>query len=74
MKFKIITVYDSPYDYPNEFVAREFFVSDKGVSHGEIIIKSKYIEEIRNYLSNNLNLFLIKRQENDSPSIIESWI
>lgn len=70
---RIITIYNSPDDFPGEFVAREFHILKEGIKTGDVIYRSDDLESIRNNLR-LLNLVPCQRDINDLPSVVESWI
>jgi hypothetical protein len=70
---KLITIFNSPDDFPGEFIAREFHILKEGIKPGEIVMRGKNLFLIRKHLE-SLNLFPVARQDNDLPSVVESWI
>ncbi len=65
---EIWTVYDSPIDLPDRFVARKF-VLDKPT--GEIL-QDKTLEGLRSKLPPGLTR--LERSQNDDPVIVECWL
>ena len=69
----IITIYNSPTDYPNKFVSR-MFVLDKNnrVVRTRYIILGKTLEEVREKAI--INRASIETSKLDDDCIVESWI
>lgn len=65
---EIWTVYDSPVDLPDRFVARKF-VLDKPT--GEIL-QDRTLDGLRNKLPPGLTR--LERSPNDDPVIVECWL
>lgn len=68
----IWTIYFSPSDFPDEYVARmfEFDQPTKNIFHGAGVMSLRAL--IQN--CSDHELYKIPRSENDHPSVIESWI
>lgn len=66
---KIWVVYDHPTDHPNHFIAR-LFLNDKPSRN---YIATEKIETLRAILK-DWGLYMLTRNENDDPIIVETWI
>jgi hypothetical protein len=71
-KLEIWTIYFSPKDFPNEYVARMFELDQPTKS----ILRASGLEDLRGKIQNysDHELVRINRSENDHRSVIESWI
>lgn len=65
----IIAVYDSPVDYPGQYVARLWDIRNKPT---QFIIVKDNIEEIRMAIPNHMTR--LGPNSMDDPDIIETWI
>jgi hypothetical protein len=71
-RLAIWTIYFSPLDFPNEYVARMFDL-DKPTNN---IFRGGGLDELRVKIQNlsGHDLVRINRSENDHRSVIESWL
>lgn len=68
----IWTVYQSPLDYPGEFVARRWVIG-VGVAHAtDEVRRADTLENLRRILPPGL--YRLPRQRGDEPQIVESWV
>jgi len=67
-KLPMITVYEKPADYPNQYVARVWDVNRPT----RLIALADTLEEIREAIPREM--CNIKRQPQDDPCIVEVWI
>lgn len=67
-KLPMITVYEKPADYPNQYVARVWDVNRPT----RLIALADTLEEIREAIPQEM--YNIKRQPQDDPCIVEVWI
>lgn len=65
----IWTVYDHPKDFPNNYVARRFFLD---TPTGDIMVCAT-LDAIRIMLRQK-GLSRLARHENDDPVIVEVWL
>ena len=70
----IWTVYNSPTDYPDKFVARRFDVDKDGPRPSDSIIVAPDLETLRDILEFELHLTCLTRNHEDEPQIVESWL
>lgn len=68
------TVYDRPSDYPKSYVARRYDVRPNEVSMSASIIIAPTLTKLRNILAFDLHLTCIRRDPNDDPVILETWL
>jgi len=69
------TVYDHPTDFPNNYVARRFEISEGGeLKATDSIIISPDLETLRRVLLVETGLTCLARMEGDDPKIVETWI
>lgn len=68
----LYTIYNSPTDYPDTYVARRFEVENTPIAK-EIFMIDTDLENIRTKLS-EMGLFLIPRDESDDKKIVETWL
>ena len=68
-------MYESPSDYPNEFVARKWVIRSGAVHpiYTYYIKRSSDIETIREELL-ALGLTRVPRNESDDANIVETWL
>jgi hypothetical protein len=68
----IWTIYDSPKDFPGEYVARRFNL-DKAT---EVFIRCSNLDELRAKVINLFDYepYRIPRSASDNPAIIESYV
>jgi hypothetical protein len=69
---KIITIYNKPLDYPNHFIAREYFVNPEKKVTGNVIAKEKTLSLVRKKIPRNM--IRIIRSPEDDINVIETWI
>lgn len=67
------TVYDKPRDYPHDYVARCFVVSNGTSRPSANVIVGKSLSEVRAYL-HQAGLVCLMRSEGDEAQIIETWL
>lgn len=69
---QIWTIFFSPRDFPDEWVARKFIFG----APTKDIIRAESLDELRKLIQKNSDYERVKipRSENDHPSVIESWI
>lgn len=68
------TIYASPRDYPDKFVARMFEVDASGARPTESIVISDSLDTIRECMAIQMGLTCITRSPEDEPQIVESWL
>lgn len=68
VKAPIICIYESPADYPGQFVARLWDL-DKPTRY---IVVADMLEAVRAAIPEDMIRF--RRDQNDDPCIVESWI
>lgn len=64
-------IYEKPKDYPNDYVARRWEITEKAVPTGEILLADN-IHTLRRKLPPGLHR--IPRSLDDDPYILETWI
>lgn len=71
----LYTVYNSPSDYPNDYVVRRWQITEqsKAPVAMNIIIIGKNLAEIRKQLA-AMGLYQIPRDVTDDKNIVETWI
>jgi hypothetical protein len=69
----IWTVYCSPRDHPDRYVARRFEVSGPEPTPTSDVVVALSLDTIRGYMEMH-GLHRMPREEGDQPHIIESWI
>ena len=71
----IWTIYNNPRDCPGLFIARRHEVHEGYSASTEDHIVAETLEHVRGLLCHqNPGLFLIPRDPNDDPCVVESWI
>lgn len=70
--FPLVTVYERPLDFPNDYVARVW--DGKRARPTDTMIKRSTIEEIREDIKNAGFKTVFARAEGDDPHIIETWM
>lgn len=71
----VYTIYDHPSDYPDCFVCRRSEPHGQPVAHvvaKEVVGVGDTLEQCRETLPEGL--FMIPRQPNDDPVIVECWV
>jgi hypothetical protein len=68
------TVYDSPSDYPGQFVARLFEVDGDGPRATGSMVVADDIEKLRNMFEFEMGLVKLMRSPEDDPVIVETWL
>jgi hypothetical protein len=68
----IWTIYDSPSDYPGQFVARCFISDAIGVTPTGVALFAGTLGAVRAMLPPGLHR--IPRYEQDDPKIVEVWL
>lgn len=74
MKFPIITVYEKPLDYPDDYVARVWEIQGSRPKPTNIAITRNSIQEIREDIMAAGFGIRIPRAEDDDPHIVETWM
>ena len=72
LAFPLVTIYDRPLDYPNDFVARIW--DGKGPHPTNIMIKRDTVQEIREDIRAAGFTTVFRREEGDDPHIVETWM
>ena len=70
--FPLVTIYEKPLDFPDDFVARVW--DGKGPKPTNIMIKKSTIQEIREDIRAAGFTERIVRAEDDDPHIVETWM
>lgn len=70
--FPLITVYEKPEDFPDDYVARAW--DGKGPKPTNIMIKRKNLQEIREDIMAAGFATALPRAEDDDPHIVETWM
>ena len=69
------TVYKHPKDYPDEYVARKFVITEDFYEPSNESISSRSLRDVRNVLrSLYRGLIQLKRSPDDEPHIVEVWL
>jgi hypothetical protein len=69
------TVYKHPKDYPGEYVARKFVITEDFYGPSNESISSRSLRDVRNVLrSLYRGLIQLKRPPHDEPLIVEVWL
>jgi hypothetical protein len=72
---RIVTVYEHPRDFPDEFVARESFMDLMVERKGEIVARGPNLQSCRAaIIALDLGLVCLARHPDDDPVIVETWI
>ena len=66
------TIYDHPFDYPNSWVMRKWFVTAKGAIPDQEVLLANDIDTLRTALPPGM--VRLCRNKNDDPAIVESWV
>jgi len=68
-------VYKHPKDYPGEYVARKFVITDDSYGPNNESISSRSLRDVQNVLrSLYCSLIQLKRPPGDEPHIVEVWL
>ena len=68
-------VYKHPKDYPGEYVARKFLITEDFYGPTYESITSRSLRDVRNVLrSLYRGLIQLKRLPDDGPDIVEVWL
>lgn len=65
------TVYDSPSDYPGQFVARKWLVKQEPIATDELVTGST-LQSVRDQLPGGLHC--MPRSLGDDAKIVETWL
>jgi hypothetical protein len=69
------TVYKHPKDYPGDYVARKFVITEDFYGPSNESISSRSLRDVRNVLrSLYRGLIQLKRPPDDEPHIVEVWL
>jgi len=69
------TVYKHPKDYPGEYVARKFVITEDFYGPSNESISSRSLRDVRNLLRSLYSgLIQLKRRPDDEPHILEVWL
>ena len=69
------TVYKHPNDYPGEYVARKFVITEDFYRSSNESISSRSLRDVRNLLRSLYpGLIQLKRPPDDEPHIVEVWL
>lgn len=66
-------IFDSPTDFPGQFVARRFEVDGKGEPRPTADIRAGSLESLRAMFARG-GLFCITRSPEDEAQIVETWL
>ena len=68
-------VYKHPKDYPGEYVARKFVITEDFYGPNNESISSRSLRDVRNVLRSLYSgLLQLKRLPDDGPDIVEVWL
>ena len=69
------TVYKDPKDYPGEYVARKFVISEDFYGPSNESISSRSLRDVQNALRSLYRGWIqLKRAPDDEPHIVEVWL
>jgi hypothetical protein len=69
------TVYKHPKDYPGEYVARKYVITEDFYGPSNESISSTSLRDVRNVLrSLYRGLIQLKRPPDDEPHVVEVWL
>ena len=69
------TVYEHPNDYPGEYVARKFVITEDFYGPSNELISSRSLRDVRNLLRSLYSgLIQLKRPPDDEPHVVEVWL
>jgi hypothetical protein len=72
---KIWTIYEHPADFPDKFIAREFFVGQGAYAPTDVALIADTLVDVRRMLTRLYpDLVRIERFDVDEPHIVECWI
>lgn len=72
LDFPLVTIYEKPFDFPNDFVARVW--DGKGAKPTNTIIIRSDLREIREDIRAAGFTTVFNRAEDDDPHIVETWM
>lgn len=72
LAFPLITVYEKPEDFPEDYVARIW--DGKGPKPTNIMIKRPDVQRIREDIMAAGFTTVLPRAEDDDPHIVETWM
>lgn len=68
------TIYDHPADFPNNYVARQWFVGASGARPGDYAVHPDP-DKLRDYIQQQLpGAVCLTRSPEDHPTIMETWL
>jgi hypothetical protein len=68
-------LYKHPKDYPGEYVARKFLITEEFYGPSNETISSRSLRDVRSVLrSLYRGLIQLKRLPDDEPEIVELWL
>lgn len=70
--FPLVTIYEKPLDFPNDFVARVW--DGKGPKPTNVMIKKSTLQEVREDIRAAGFTEKFIRTEDDDTHIVETWI
>jgi hypothetical protein len=71
----IWTVYKHPNDYPGDYVARKFVITEDFYRSSKESISSRSLRDVRNVLRSLYpGLIQLKRPPDDEPYLVEVWL
>ncbi len=69
------TVYKHPKDYPGDYVARKFVITEDVYRPSKESISSRSLRDVRNVLQSLYpGLIQLKRPPDDEPHVVEVWL
>lgn len=71
LKFPLVTIYEKPLDFPDDFVARVW--EGKGAKPTNIMIRRFTVQEVREDIMAAGFTTVFARTEDDDPYIVETW-
>ncbi len=69
----ILTIYEKPTDYPNDYVVRLNMANKDGVQHTSCHYRASTLNEVRAAIPQG-HFTCVGRAEKDDPVIVESYI
>ena len=72
MILPLVTIYEKPADFPDEYVARIW--DGQGPRATNIIVKGKSVEELRKDIAAAGFKICYPRAAGDEPHIVETWM
>lgn len=70
--FPLISIYKSPLDYPNQYVARIFDIQPGRVNITRYIMLCDNLETLRKAIP--LEFIKLDRKADDEPDVVEVWL